>query len=369
MEQIKKNFGFGCMRLPMKEGEVDMAETCRMVDEFLNQGFNYFDTAHGYLQGRSEQAVKACLTSRYPRDRYLLTNKLTMSFFQKEADIRPLFESQLKACGVEYFDYYLMHAQNSEIFRYFKEHRAYETALALKAEGKIRHFGISFHDRAEVLEQILTEYPQIEVVQIQFNYVDYDDPAVQSRKCYEICRKFHKPVIVMEPVKGGNLVNLPKSPKAVFDELHGGSPASYAIRFAAGFPGIMMVLSGMSNMEQMQDNISFMNDFKPLNETELIAVQKVQEIFRSMNLIPCTACRYCTDGCPKKIAIPDLFAVMNTKQIYHDWNADYYYHNVHTSTGRLASDCVKCGKCEKVCPQHLPIRKLLEDVAKEFEQN
>lgn len=367
MENIKKNFGFGCMRLPMKDGEVDTAETCRMVDEFLEAGFNYFDTAHGYIQGKSEKALKECLTGRYPRDRYILTNKLTMSFFQKESDIRPLFESQLEACGVEYFDFYLMHAQSAEIFRYFKERRAYETALELKAEGKIRHFGISFHDRAEVLEQILTEYPQIEAVQIQFNYVDYDDPAVQSRKCYEVCRKFGKPVIVMEPVKGGNLVNLPEKAKEVFEKLHGGSPASYAIRFAAGFPGMMMVLSGMSNMEQMRDNLSFMRDFKPLNETELAAVERVQEIFKGMNLIPCTACRYCTDGCPKQIAIPDLFAVMNTKQIYHDWNADYYYHNVHTSPGHRASDCVKCGKCEKVCPQHLPIRKLLADVAQEFE--
>ena len=330
---------------------------------------SYFDTAHGYIQGKSEKALKECLTSRYPRDRYILTNKLTMSFFQKESDIRPLFENQLAACGVEYFDFYLMHAQSAEIFRYFKERRAYETALELKAEGNIRHFGISFHDRAEVLEQILTEYPQIEVVQIQFNYVDYDDPAVQSRKCYEVCRKFGKPVIVMEPVKGGNLVNLPEAAKAVLDDLHGGSPASYAIRFAAGFPGMIMVLSGMSDLEQMQDNLGYMQDFKPLDEVELSAVGRVQEIFKGMNLIPCTACRYCTDGCPKQIAIPDLFALMNTKQLYHDWNADYYYHNVHTSPGRLASDCIKCGKCEKACPQHLPIRKLLENVAQEFETN
>ena len=308
-----------------------------MVDAFLDAGFNYFDTAHGYIQGKSEKALKECLTSRYPRDRYILTNKLTMSFFQKESDIRPLFENQLAACGVEYFDFYLMHAQSAEIFRYFKAHRAYETALELKAEGKIRHFGISFHDRAEVLEQILTEYPQIEVVQIQFNYVDYDDPAVQSRKCYEVCRKFGKPVIVMEPVKGGNLVNLPEAAKAVLDDLHGGSPASYAIRFAAGFPGMMMVLSGMSDLEQMQDNLSYMQDFKPLDEVELSAVGRVQEIFKGMNLIPCTACRYCTDGCPKQIAIPDVFAVMNTKQLYHDWNADYYPDGVSPKKKAIAA--------------------------------
>ena len=369
MENIKKNFGFGCMRLPMKDGEIDLAETSRMVDYFLEQGFNYFDTAHGYLQGRSETALKTCLTSRHPRDSYILTNKLTGTFFKTEADIRPFFQSQLEACGVDYFDFYLMHAQSATFYQHFKKCRAYETAFALKAEGKIKHVGISFHDHAEVLEQILTDYPEIEVVQIQFNYVDYDDPAVESRKCYEVCRKFGKPVIVMEPVKGGNLVSLPEKAMEVFRELGSASPASYAIRFAAGFEGIMMVLSGMSSLEQMEDNISYMRDFQPLNKKELEAVGKVQEIFRSMNLIPCTACRYCVEGCPQKISIPDLFAVMNTKMIYHDWNADYYYNEVHTRQGGKASDCIKCGKCEKACPQHLHIRDLLVDVAKEFEKN
>ena len=368
MENIKKNFGFGCMRLPMKDGEIDLAETSRMVDYFLEQGFNYFDTAHGYLQGRSETALKTCLTSRHPRDSYILTNKLTGTFFKTEADIRPFFQSQLEACGVDYFDFYLMHAQSATFYQHFKKCRAYETAFALKAEGKIKHVGISFHDHAEVLEQILTDYPEIEVVQIQFNYVDYDDPAVQSRKCYEVCRRHGKPVLVMEPVKGGNLVNLPEEARKVLDELHGGSPASYAIRFAAGFPGMMMVLSGMSSMEQMKDNLSYMKDFQPLNETELEAVKKVQSIFCGMNLIPCTACRYCTDGCPRQIAIPDLFAVMNTKQIYHDWNADFYYNNVYTGAGRRASDCIQCGRCEKACPQHLPIRRLLTEIAAEFDK-
>lgn len=366
IEGIGKNFGFGCMRLPMQGEEVDKEQFCRMIDLFLSEGFCYFDTAHGYLQGKSELAIRECLAARYPRERYILTDKLTAPYFKKKEDIRPFFESQLAACGVEYFDFYLMHAQSKDIFEHFKRCQAYEEALALKEEGKIKHFGISFHDKAEVLEQILKEYPQIEVVQIQFNYVDYEDPAVQSRRCYEVCRKYGKPVIVMEPVKGGNLVNLPEEAKKILEDLHGGSPASYAIRFAAGFEGIMMVLSGMSNLEQMQDNLSYMKDFVPLSEKEMDAIRGVRKVFASMQLIPCTACRYCTDGCPKKISIPDLFACMNAKKIYHDWNTDYYY-GLHTKNGGKASDCIGCGRCEKSCPQHLPIRELLKDVSAEFE--
>lgn len=366
--EIKKNFGFGCMRLPLKNGEVDYEEMNKMVDAFLEAGFNYFDTAHMYVEGKSENALRECLTKRYPRESYVLTNKLSTSYFNKQEEIRPLFQSQLEACGVDYFDFYLMHAQSSELFEKYKKCRAYETALELKEEGKFRHFGISFHDKAEVLEQILTEYPQIEVVQIQFNYADYDDPSVESRKCYEICRKFNKPVIVMEPVKGGSLVNLPEKAKEIFNKLQGGSAASYAIRFAAGFDGIMMVLSGMENTQMMNDNISYMKDFKPLSEKEMKAVNEVCKIFREQLLIQCTSCRYCTNGCPKNILIPDLFACMNSKRVYNNWNTDYYYHNVHTVNNGKASDCIQCGKCESICPQHLKIRELLKEVALEFEK-
>lgn len=363
--KIKKNFGFGCMRLPMRDGEVDREELTRMVDTFLESGFNYFDTARGYLKGKSEVALRECLTSRYPRESYVLTHKLSNQHFETEAEIRPLFESQLKTCGVEYFDIYMMHAQNRIRFAKYKACRAYEIAQELLAEGKIRHFGISFHDTADVLEQILTEYPQIEVVQLQFNYVDYEDLSVQSRKCYEVCRKYGKPVIVMEPVKGGCLVNLPEAAQKIFDELNGGSNASYAIRFAAGFEGIGMVLSGMSNLEQMRDNLSFMKEFRPLDQREQEAVAKVRTILHSMGTIPCTACRYCTEVCPTGIAIPDLFACMNNRKLFNSGVRISYY-PVYTQKAK-PSDCVNCGQCEAICPQKLPIRQLLADVAKEFE--
>lgn len=367
-ENVKKRLGFGCMRLPMADGEVDYAETIRMVDAFMESGFNYFDTAHGYLGGKSEIALKECLTSRYPRESYILTDKLSGHYFNSQEEIRPLFEKQLEACGVECFDFYLMHAQDKNIFEKYKKCCAYETSLEFLKEGKIRHFGISFHDKADVLEQILTEYPQVEVVQLQFNYVDYEDASVEARKCYEVCCKFGKPVIVMEPVKGGSPVNLPDAAQKIFDDLQGGSNASYAIRFAASFEGIMMVLSGMGNMEMMSDNIGYMKDFVPLSEKEMDAVNQVREIFRVQDLIPCTACRYCTEKCPMGIAISDLFACLNAKKQFQNWNTDYYYNNIHTKNGGKASDCIKCGMCESICPQHLEIRRLLEEVAKEFDK-
>ena len=365
--EIKKNFGFGCMRLPMKDDEVDYDEFTKMVDTFIENGFNYFDTAHGYLGGKSEIAIKKCLTSRYPRDAYILTDKLSSHTFKTQEDIRPIFEKQLAICGVDYFDFYLMHAQAANNYDQYKNAKAYETAFELKKEGKIKHVGFSFHDKAEFLDKILTEYPQVEVVQLQFNYKDYEDASVESRKCYEVCLKHNKPVIVMEPVRGGSLVNLPAVAKKVFDDLHGGSPVSYAIRFAASFPNVMMVLSGMGDMNMMTENVGFMKNFVPLNDTEKEAVEKVCAILNSENLISCTACRYCIEHCPKSIAIPDLFACLNAKRQFQSWNTDYYY-DIHTQTSGKASDCIKCGRCEDICPQHLEIRKLMEDVSKEFDK-
>ena len=370
-DNVKKNFGFGCMRLPMKEldgdtKEVDYAEFSLMIDEFMSAGFNYFDTAHGYLRGLSETAIRDCLVARYPRESFILTNKLSGPFFKSEEEIRPLFESQLIACGVDYFDFYLMHAQDRTGFEKFKKCRAYETAFDLKKEGKVKHVGISFHDTAEILDKILTEYPEIEVVQIQFNYADYEDASVESRKCYEVCRKHDKPILVMEPVKGGSLVNLPDEAKAVYDELDGGSYASYAIRFAASFEGIFMVLSGMGNMDMMHDNLSYMTDFKPLEDHEWRAIERVCAIFRAQDIIPCTDCKYCMESCPMNIPIPALFACLNGRRAFKNWNTDYYY-EIHTDDGPKASDCIKCGMCEKACPQHLKVRDLLEQVAAEFE--
>ena len=365
--EIRGNFGFGCMRLPLIGEEVDLEEFAGMVDRFLEQGFNYFDTAHGYLGGRSETALRACLTSRHPRSSYILTNKLSGNFFQTEEDIRPLFQQQQEACGVDYFDFYLMHAQNRDNFEHYKACRAYETAFQLKAEGKVRHVGISFHDSPETLERILTEYPQIEVVQIQFNYLDYENPNVQSRAVYEVLEKHHKPVLIMEPVKGGALAELPAPAQAVFDALHGGSSASYALRFAAGFPQVCVVLSGMSNRQQMEDNTSFMREFKPLSEREMEAVKQVREIYMEQNSIPCTACRYCVDGCPQRIPIPDLFHAMNMKRVFKDWHQGQRYRELTQENGK-ASACIRCGQCERACPQHLPIRDLLVQVAQVFEK-
>ncbi len=361
--------GFGCMRLPMiggAEGTVDMAQFEKMVDAYLASGFDYFDTAIVYLGGQSETALRDGLVKRHPREAFRLTDKLSGSQFEKEEDIRPLFERQLKNCGVEYFDCYLMHAMAAEVYEKFQRCHAFEVAQQLKAEGKIRRMGISFHDKPAVLDRILTEHPEIEVVQIQLNYLDLDNPSIESGAVYEICRKHGKPVLVMEPVKGGGLADLPESAQAVFDELGGGSAASYAIRWCAGFDGVETVLSGMSTLAQMQDNLSYMVDFMPLDEKELAAIERVRAILKQENTVACTACRYCVAGCPMDIQIPDLLSCLNTHRRYADWGSNFYY-GTHTANHGKASDCVECRQCEGACPQHLPITELLRECANVFE--
>ena len=365
INQESSMLGFGCMRFPCKpDGKIDEAEAIRLIRHAIDSGVTYIDTAYPYHGGESEIVVGKALQDGY-REKVVLATKLPCWNVHCHEDMMKILDEQLEKLQTDHIDFYLMHAQDAELFEKYKKCRAYETALEFLAEGRIKHLGMSFHDKAAVLDQILTEYPQVEVVQLQINYADFDDPMVEGRKCLEVCRKHGKPVIVMEPVKGGSLVKLPAEAQEVFDRLGGGSNASYAIRYAASFPGIMMVLSGMSNMEQMNDNISFMKEFAPLSDEEHRAISEVCGIFRGKGLIACTACRYCTEVCPTGIAIPDLFACMNNKKLF---NAGGGYYNIYTRDGNKASACVKCGRCETICPQKLPIRQLLEDVAAEFEK-
>lgn len=366
-DKARGKLGFGFMRLPMKNEEIDYTELNKMVDIFLESGFNYFDTAHGYLDGKSEIALKASLVDRYPRESYLIADKLSAPHFNTEEEIRPLVDKELSIVGVDYFDYFLMHAQDKDNFAKYKRCRAYEIAFELKAEGKVKHVGMSFHDEPALLEEILTEYPDLEFVQIQLNYADYDDVAVQSRECLEVCKRHGKPAIVMEPVKGGTLVNIPKEAEEIFRDLGDASIASYAIRFAAGCDGVEMVLSGMGTVDMMNDNVGYMKDFEPLSEREHEAIGRVLEILKGTDSIPCTDCRYCMENCPKNIPIPKIFACLNSQNTFHYWNTKYYYGISIDGKGK-ASDCIGCGVCERACPQHLKIRELLKKAVDTFEK-
>ncbi len=350
-----KNFGFGLMRLPMNGDKADIEQVKKMVDRFLEEGFTYFDTAHPYLKGASELAIREALVERYPRESFLLADKLSSSTFEKEEDIPVVFDTMLKACGTEYFDYFLMHAQSRNNYPKYCRCNAYEAGEKLKAEGKIKHLGLSFHDSADYLEKILSEKPMVEFVQLQVNYVDYEDDEVQARKCLEVCRKFNKPVIVMEPVRGGGLIDLPEKAAKLLEPTKK-SAAEYALRYAASQDGVFMVLSGMSTLAQMEENISIMKDFEPLNAEEFALLDKVVEIINSVETIPCTSCKYCTEVCPKNIAVPEIFDTLNEIKRFgkdHIW--------LPNLGERSASNCIKCGKCEKACPQHIEIRKILAD--------
>ncbi len=369
--KVKGRLGFGCMRFPKKEGSIDLYETSRMIDLFLEAGFNYFDTARPYLDGMSETTLRECLVKRHPRESFFVTDKLSTMTWDNEDEIDSVLDSELISLGVDHMDMLLMHAQNVATYEKYQRHHAYEHAAAFKAAGKTCHVGISFHDSPEVLERILDDHPEIEAVQIQFNYADMHNGAVKSLGCYEVCERRGIPAIVMGPVKGGNLVELPAEAQAIIDKIPNPedlSNAGLALRFAASFSNNRVILSGMSDLNQLQDNIRSMIDPVPLTAEQMATLEKVHDIFNELGMIECTSCHYCTPGCPQQIMIPEMLGVLNTKRVFGGWNPGWYYDNSLIGSGHgRASDCTECGLCEKACPQKLSIRDLLKEVCKEFD--
>lgn len=369
-----KKLGFGLMRLPLTDandkGSIDIEALKEMVDAFIEQGFTYFDTAWMYCAFKSENAVKEALTDRYPRDRYTLTTKLHASYLKKKGDRDRIFEEQRQKTGVEYFDYYLIHAIDQELYSIYNEMDCFNWLIEKKKQGLVKHIGFSYHDSAEFLDQVLTEHPEMEFVQLQMNYLDWESAEVQSRKCYEVAIKHGKSVIVMEPVKGGILADVPAEVRESFAAYHPDlSVPSWAIRFVASLDNVAMVLSGMSNMEQLMDNISYMKEFVPMNAEETELVHKAAEMIKDSIAIPCTGCSYCTEGCPMQIAIPDLFRVYNKSKRGEitDVEANEEYRQL-TESGGKARECLACGQCQVACPQHLEIINYLKDVAKCMEK-
>ena len=361
--------GFGLMRLPKVEGtkEIDLEHTKKMVDAFIEAGGKYFDTA--YVYEGSEEATKAVLCERYPRESYYLADKINASDFacKSEEEAKNEIHVSLERTGAGYFDFYLVHGVDETNRENFKKYGIWEYVRQLKEEGLIRHYGFSFHDTPEILEELLTEHPDVEFVQLQVNYSDWEDHLIASRRCYEIATRHGKPVIVMEPVKGGSLADPPQKVKDILRHANpDASPASWAIRFAASLPNVMMVLSGMSNLEQMEDNVSFMHDFQPLSDEEQLVVKAAREALMQFDRIACTACHYCTPGCPMEIHIPEIFAVMNVYKMYGNLKESRHEYGWRPG-GTKASECVQCGQCEDACPQHLPIISLLEEVVETLE--
>jgi uncharacterized protein len=362
--------GFGLMRLPRKDVEndiIDVEQTAEMADKFLDAGLKYFDTA--YVYNGSEEAARKAITSRHPRDSYYITSKLYVNAAKTIDEAKNQINVSLEREGVDYIDFYLLHAINDDSIQKYDAWNLWDYVKELKEEGKIKHYGFSFHGTAKVLDKILSEHEDVDFVQLQINYADWNNPSVDSKGVYEVARKHNKPIVVMEPIKGGTLAN---PPKPVADLLKKADPnaslASWAVRFVASLPGIMVVLSGMSNVEQMEDNLSYMSDFKPLSEEEKKVIEEAMNILQSIEQVPCTACHYCTEGCPMKIQIPDIFKAMNLELIYNDTpGAKKRYENATMEPHGKASACVKCGQCEVQCPQHIHIREWLDKVAQTLE--
>ena len=357
--------GFGMMRLPEKDGVIDHELVCRMVDKYMDAGMNYFDTAYVYHGGKSEVAAREALVKRYPRDSFMIATKLPAWEIHKPEDVDRLFNEQLERAGVDYFDFYLLHSiEDGSNYDTYVKYDCFSWGVKMKEAGKIRHFGFSFHGSPELLEEIVDAHPEVEFVQIQYNYLDRTNPVVRSQRLYEILHERNIPIIVMEPVRGGMLANMAPEIEAKFKAARpDASVASWALRFVGSQPGVMTILSGMSNEEQMDDNIATFKDFEPISDSEFALVNEVTEEILSMPQIGCTACRYCCDGCPMKISIPDVFRTINTLRRYpDDWRSKNFYNGLVQRSGR-ASACIACGQCERVCPQHLPIIDLMKEAS------
>ena len=372
-----KKLGFGLMRLPLsdpkEQSRVDLEQVCAMADTFLDRGFTYFDTAYVYHKGESERVAKEAIVKRHDRNSFTLATKMPIFNFKSGDGPEKLdayFAEQLEKCGVDYFDYYLLHSLDAGSYETVQRLDAFGWGMKEKAAGRIKRLGFSFHDKAEVLDRILTDHPEAEFVQLQINYLDWEDERVQSRKCYETARRHGKEVVIMEPVKGGKLANLPEEAAALLRQAHPDwSPASWAIRFAASLEGVLVVLSGMSNQEQMEDNSAYMQDFQPLCGEDRALLERTAEILSAIPAIACTACRYCVDGCPVSIPIPEYFALYNEDQLNlrEGRPVDRGAYQKLAANGALASACVGCKQCEHACPQHLNVTGWLERVAKTYE--
>lgn len=361
--------GFGLMRLPKDEnGNILQDQVTRMVDFFMKAGLTYFDTAYAYAG--SEESMRKALVERYPRDAFTIADKLPAWKLKSEDDVERIFNESLKLCGVDYFDFYLLHSIEESHYPTYQKYHCFEFINEMKKQGKIKYIGFSFHDSAEFLDKVLTEHPEVDFVQLQLNYLDWENGVIQSRKNYEFARKHNKPIVVMEPVKGGTLATFPEDIEKIYkDYAPEKSIASWALRYILSKEGIMTVLSGMSNEEQMNDNLSTVTNFNKINEVEEKLIQEVTEKVLSYPTIPCTGCRYCVPGCPMKIQIPDLFTAYNSAKTYgSNRRYDTYYKNHTQNEHSLASQCIGCGQCEGVCPQHLDIISLLQKVSREFDE-